>query len=471
MSSQRDYKKLYKQSKTENIKLKQTIEIMTQAGKEQVQMVGELRRAVADLKRRLGQHDNYNTPSSQKKGSRVSGTRKKGNDKSPGTRERQKGHEDAAGNRKSRGGQKGHESKTSKPEPTEFETHTPEACPKCGSGSLSITGTSKRNITKAVRTVKVITTCHSINTCSCDSCGRGGIEPETGLPNNGSYDPSVTTEVADDYACRMPFRIIAGRMTRHGITLSLGTVHNIMRRLGTALGAPTAAIIAVIRKAKILHIDETSIHLNGRNVWVWILYDPLTECALYVIQDSQGAKVLRDTLEDWDGIVVCYGWSAYGKYRVQRCWSHIIREAKDLCERNPDSPGACDVLKRLRQIYDDAKKMKKKRSRALWHNAYASLLARIKRIVARYTDDPVLKKFMGKISNAGGDLFRFVLNPKIPPTNNAAERGLREIVVHRKVRGGIRAEGTMTWMANFFSCVMTWKNKKLDYLAEIAKYA
>ena len=115
--------------------------------------------------------------------------------------------------------------------------------------------------------------------------------------------------------------------------------------------------------------------------------------------------------------------------------------------------------------------MKKKRSRALRHNAYASLLARIKRIVARYTDDPVLKKFMGKISNAGGDLFRFVLNPKIPPTNNAAERGLREIVVHRKVRGGIRAEGTMTWMANFFSCVMTWKNKKLDYLAEIAKYA
>ncbi len=95
----------------------------------------------------------------------------------------------------------------------------------------------------------------------------------------------------------------------------------------------------------------------------------------------------------------------------------------------------------------------------------------IDKIVARYADDPILKKFMVKISNAGSDLFRFVLNPKIPPTNNAAERGLREIVVHRKIRGSIRAEETMTWMANFFSCVMTWKNKKLDYLAEIAKYA
>ena len=35
--------------------------------------------------------------------------------------------------------QKDHEGKTSKPEPTEFETHALEACFKCSSGSLSIT--------------------------------------------------------------------------------------------------------------------------------------------------------------------------------------------------------------------------------------------------------------------------------------------------------------------------------------------
>ena len=61
----------------------------------------------------------------------------------------------------------------------------------------------------------------------------------------------------------------------------------------------------------------------------------------------------------------------------------------------------------------------------------------------------ILEKFMIKLRNAGSDLFRFVLDPTIPPTNNAAERGLREIVVHRKIRGSIRAEETMTWMAKF----------------------
>ena len=427
-----------------------------------------------DLKLRLGQHDNYNTPSSQQRGSKMYSTKKK--------EEEEKEKKSDTSSKTSRikrdtmmrqtvkncvEVKKATRAGTCEPKPTEHEDHMPDSCPECGSDNLSITKTLKRNITKALRTVKVIITSHSINTCRCRSCGRDGIEPETGLPNNGSYDSSITTEVADDYACRMPFRMIADRMTRHGITLSSGTVRNIMRRLGASLGTPAA----VIRKARILRVDETSIHLNGRTVWVWILYDPRTGYALYVIRDSRGADVLRKTLGSWNGVIVCDGWSAYKGYRVQRCGSHIIREAKDFHERNPDNAAAYDVLRRLCKMCDDAKNVSKKRSHEIRDNASVLLLARINRIVVRYSDDPLLKKFIGKINNAGSDLFRFVLNPNIQPTNNTAERGLRKIVVHRKVRGDIRAKETTTWIANFFSCIMTWKNKGLDHIAELAKYA
>ena len=471
---------MYKDLKTENIKLKQTIEMQGQTIEMQgqtIEMQGqtveELKRSVSDLKRRLVRHDNYNTPPSQKKGpgwpdAKKNDNKNNKNNKSAKTRHGQV-RGGATGSNKPRGGQKGHEGRTRRPKPTEFKEHTPSACPECGSGHLSIITTEKRDITRKECTVKVITTRHTINTCRCHRCPKD-IEPETGLPDKGSYDSSIIAEVADDYACRMPFRMIAERMARYGVSLSTGTAYNIMRRLGESLGTPAADIAAMIRRAKILHADETSIHLNGRNVWVWILYDPLTGNALYVIRDNRGAKVLREALKDWDGIIVCDGWTAYGRYRVQRCWSHIIREAKDFWKRNPDHPGAFDVLRRLRKIYDDAKEACAL-PRHLREKASALLLARIDRIVARYADDPVLEKFMIKLRNAGSDLFRFVLDPTIPPTNNAAERGLREIVVHRKIRGSIRAEETMTWLANFFSCVMTWKNKKMEYLAEIAKYA
>lgn len=77
---------------------------------------------------------------------------------------------------------------------------------------------------------------------------------------------------------------------------------------------------------------------------------------------------------------------------------------------------------------------------------------------------------MTKLANALPNLFRFVTDPSIPATNNAAERGLRELVVHRKVRGSIRSEKTMDWLANIFTCVTTWKARGIDYMTQMVAY-
>ena len=168
MNSQHDYKKMYKQLKTENINLKQTIEIMTQESMEHMQVIEmqghtieELKRSVADLKHRLDQYDNFNTPSSMKKRSSVSGTKENSNMPEPKTRQsklpgKQNGTADNVP--KPRGGQTGHKGVTNKPEPTKLEERTPDACPECGLGKLSITKTIKQDITKVVRTITNITT-------------------------------------------------------------------------------------------------------------------------------------------------------------------------------------------------------------------------------------------------------------------------------------------------------------------------
>ena len=192
MSGQHDYIKDVQHSKLRTSSLKQTIE-------RQAQVIEELNRLVYELKHRLGRHDNYNTLPSQQKGSKMyrhkekkrRRRKEKEGRRSSKARKGQKGRDGAAGCQKPRGGQKGHKEMTCKPKPTKYETHTSDSCPGCGSGSLWITKTLKRNITKVLRTVKAVTTSHSINTCRCRSCGRDGIEPETGLPNNGSYDPSI----------------------------------------------------------------------------------------------------------------------------------------------------------------------------------------------------------------------------------------------------------------------------------------
>ena len=224
----------------------------------------------------------------------------------------------------------------------------------------------------------------------------------------------------------------------------------------------------IIRNATILHIDETSIRLNGKTIWIWIFFDPMTGATFYAIRPSRGRKVLKEILGDWKGIVVCDGWKPYAIYEVQRCWAHILREIYYICEWNPDSAAAKRLYDTLGSTYEEACREYRPEERRAVHDR---LLRRVMDAARRYKDDPVLEKFAVKLKNAGADLFRFVLNPEIPSTNNAAERALREIVVHRKIRGGIRAEVTMEWLGNFFTCVHTWQQQNLDWLKKIAAYA
>ena len=452
---------------TENLKIRQTVEL-------QAKMIEELRSEIRKMERKLRIHDNHNTPPSQKNrfGHGAKGGEGDGNgDYTPKTK-RKMGRNRSAGTGRKRGGQKGHNGITNKPKPTEFEEHTPQRCPKCGSYNLHIEETETQDVTRVERTVKVITTRHTINSCSCRTCGRKDIVPKTNLPKKGSYDASIVTEVADNFAARMPFKVMVQYMSRHGIKISTGTANNIMCRLGTALKNPVMTIILHLLKAEILHADETSIRLNGKLVWVWVFLNPRTGDTLFVIHDKRSGMVPLSILKDWKGVLVCDGWSAYKSFTVQRCWAHITREGDDIADRNEDFPDAQDIAEQLHKIYADAKDTSKDPSYNIREKACHTFHDRINEIVAKYGDSKVeaVRKFMTKLKNANDDLFRFVINPEIQSTNNAAERALREIVVHRKIRGGIKAEKTKEWMANFFSCITTWKNQKLDYLAEMAKY-
>ena len=128
---------------------------------------------------------------------------------------------------------------------------------------------------------------------------------------------------------------------------------------------------------------------------------------------------------------------------MQRCWAHLIRGLRDISDKNPNNADAKIAFKRLQSIYHDAKMdVSANKRRALRRR----VTRRMRRLIARYEDDPVIGGYMKKLEHVLPDAFRFVVDPNIAPTNNPAETLLREIVLHRKIRGSIRSEKTMLWM-------------------------
>ena len=463
LASRTNHKKMYKELSEDYRRLLAQHQEMRREIKALKNDNEELRKENEKLRRHLAYHDNANTPPSRKmptaKRSKKTGTSKDGNGPS--------GKETPP---RRRGAQPGHKGKTSRPAPTEYETHAPLKCPGCRSTSLNAESVEVTDITEIPRPVKATTVRHHLVTCRCGGCGLGGIEPNADLPRGGSYGRNVVATVVHNFLDRLPGRLNADSMGRHGIAVSTGTIHNILSGTGSSLGEPALEVRDRIRKARLLHVDEMSVSLNGRNVWIWIFLNPETGDVYYTIRPSRGPEVIREVLgERWSGTIICDGWSAYKRYSIQRCCAHILREADRIADRNEHCRPARDVADALRRICRDGTGAKGPpgHRRALRD----ALRKRVSRIIANHQDHPVLEKFMTKLANALPNLFRFVTDPSIPTTNNnAAERGLRELVVHRKVRGSIRSEKTMDWMASIFTCVTTWKVRGIDYMAQMAAY-
>ncbi len=85
---------------------------------------------------------------------------------------------------------------------------------------------------------------------------------------------------------------------------------------------------------------------------------------------------------------------------------------------------------------------------------------RMRRIIARRYKDAESTKLLQKIKNGFHNWFTF-LTYNVEPTNNIAERALREHVVIRKVMGGLRSlEGARVHEV-IMSCLATWKMNEL----------
>ena len=115
-----------------------------------------------------------------------------------------------------------------------------------------------------------------------------------------------------------------------------------------------------------------------------------------------------------------------------------------------DAPGFS-----LRVVHKKAKEDKISKEELLkWIDLIAS---------RRYRSTEVYKFVKSVCKNHREDLFRFVDNPQIKPTNNLAEQGLRHGVVIRKISGGSRSNNGAETTCRLLSVLQTAKLQSEDY--------
>jgi transposase len=406
-----------------------------------------LRGCIAELEARLARYENAHTPPSLRRG----GNRKK---------DQTEGEKGKPGQKK---GHKGLTRQTAKPD-KQIEV-TKDLCPDCGSKLGSPFKIESKIIEEIPEPQPVTVTEYRICHYICPCCRIEVVAEDAGCPCEGKFgNNTISQATLLKYEDRLPHRKIQIALKRlYGLNISPATILDLTRRAADAVQSEYDAILNRVREAQILYVDETSIDVQGRKHWIWVFTTPSQ--TFVVIRKSRGMNVLLEVLgSGFKGTIVCDGWKPYTKFtnQIQRCWAHLLRESKELAEKIPEAVPIHRALKRIYERLTDALKNDPPPvvRRVLWYMARATL----NQTIRGECQNENVRKLIGKISNGFEYWFTFVIQPGVEPTNNRAERAIREHVVIRKIIGTLRNDKGTSIHERIMTVLATWSQQGLDSL-------
>ncbi len=397
-----------------------------------------LKRENKKLKSKLKAYENSNTPSSKKRNKKQT----KGPHKKSG---RSEGHEGSG---------------RPYPEPTEKQEFSNSCCPNCSSLMIEKLGEEtiiQEEISrpKPIRVIK-----NRIFNYKCHDCKRH-FEAQNDVLKNSRIGINLATEIIiSKFEERLPLQKIKNRLLRrHNCYISKAGILGIITRVSNYLTSQYNRLLSLIVLMKFIYADETSWRLKGQNHWLWTFCNKLI--SVFMIRKSRGRKPVEEVLNNYLGIIISDGWKVYVKFckQQQRCWSHLLREARD--DYNHLIEGRA-MIENLENLFKSAKEASKLKDFEEREKNYKYHLNQMKLLIGICKSHRTLKKIAKTIENGLNSWFTAILEPEIEFTNNRAERELREPIVLRKIIGGFHAQSGARSFEVIMSLIMTFKKQGKD---------
>lgn len=357
------------------------------------------------------------------------------------------------------------------PQPKDTLKHFLTFCPKCKWSLDNLFEIEEKIVEEIPEPQPVKVTRHLIGHYNCKNCGA--VTAEIDLPKEGNFGKNLLTQVAlMKYEDRLPARKLTNTLERHyRLNVTHSTILNMVQRVVRCARNIYEQIKLKIRQAFNVYIDETSLKVQGKKFWIWI-FTTLNE-TFFAIRQSRHCKIVDEVLgENFEGVINCDGWETYktyknknGKVFLQRCWAHALREVDAVAEKYSE---VTSLAKWFHDVFIKVCEAREKKlpryKRERLKEKYETELRRWLNVAKPYKE---LKTVRTKIENGFEYWFTCVLYPEVEPTNNRAERGLREEVVLRKITGTLRNEKGTVANEVLMSLITTWKQRGLNSFQEL----
>lgn len=423
-----------------------------------------LRREIEELKEKLGRNSsNSSRPPSQ-----------------DGLSEKQKRREERKRTRKpsdrKQGAQPGHPGHqrelVDESEVDHFEFHFPPSCAGCGHHLPEIPeGEPRREQKWEIPPVKPEVTEHRFYSVTCPSCGeRTTAQPGPEVPK-GAFGPRAEAMVAylrgsAHLSVSDVKRVLADLF---GLVVSRGAIVRICERVSERLAAAYEEALGAVRRAAIVHADETPWFLRGVLAWLWIAATKVLK--VFRVDEKRTTEAAKRLLgEALLGVLVTDRYTAYRDHpaaRHQFCIPHLIRDAKGLIALGGEATRfgermkallktACTEWRLFRHEHHDRDLMRKRLLPMV--EAFFDLL-----IEGAECEHDRVANFCAHLIQKGESVFTFI-DHDCPTSNNAAERDLRKAVLWRKICLGSQSEKGFRFVERILTAVESLRAQDRDIL-------
>jgi transposase len=285
----------------------------------------------------------------------------------------------------------------------------------------------------------------------CPCCGGLTVAPvPVGLEETSPFSANI---VALAIYLRFTHAISYRRLTQvflhlFALYISEGALDAMLQRARPCFDNEVLAILARLRRSRIVCSDETSVRIAGRTHWNWVFQND--QVVIHVVRDSRAAAVVSEVMAGhrpslW--VSDLYGAQQGHGDLWQICLAHQLRD----CQYAIDA-GDTVFAPRMKALLLRAVVLARRRKN-LAESTRRAYLRRLDHdlnvIMGLAPGNPHgkrLRKRYGKVRNS---LFTFLEHPDAPPDNNGSERELRPTATYRKITGGFRSN----WGADLFAAV------------------
>jgi transposase len=257
-----------------------------------------------------------------------------------------------------------------------------------------------------------------------------------------------------------------------GLSICVGTVCNAEQQVSAALEKPYEELVAEVKEEAVVAADETGHKVAGKRAWVWLALSSMY--AVFFARASRSKKVAQEILGlCFSGILISDRYNGYTWVsRRQLCWAHLIRDLNKLADAGGlAAQFACPVLIYVQKMF------------SVWHRFRAGEIDRdqlktemqpirtnIENRLEQGQTVPLAETLCKSLCQLKAALWQFIDCEGVEPTNNDAERIVRQYVIWRKTSFGTQGEKGNQFVERILTAVGTCKRQNrgvFDYLSKL----